>query len=323
MNSTILELHSISKYYPTVMALDNVSFTVPEHSIIGLLGPNGAGKTTLIRLILGLITPSSGNIIYHNGPAPTTTAMTLIGHLPDRPPLYHNMRVRDYLDFVAQLYRVLAPLRPKRIVEVLEKCKLTDIADRLIGNLSRGQQQRIGLAQTLIFDPPLVILDEPLVGLDPAARVEMRQLIKSWQTERTVIISGHQLLDLELICTDILILNKGKLLLNAPVANLPALRKSEQRVIVEVKQFDEVLGTKLVQAMKDRGIRMEIGEIKVTAEKNREVVFIFSGADDYREALAQQLVWSNAGILAFHQQKRNLEEVFTAITMGDDHGGIT
>ena len=264
--------------------------------------------------MLGLIAPSSGQIAFNW--QSSVRSRPQIGYLPDSPPLYHNLRVSDYLDFVAQLYQVPNGIRHKRKIAVLEQCRITDLAHRLIGNLSRGQQQRIGLAQALIFDPPLIILDEPLVGLDPAARAEIRQLIQSWQTDRAVIISGHQLLDLELICTDIVILNHGKLLLNTPVAHLADIRESGLRVAVEVKQFDPSMAVNLVQAMKDRGIKMEIMDSKVTADQTTEVIFAFTGADDYREQLAQQLVWLNAGILAFHKQTRNLEEVFTAFTKG-------
>lgn len=209
----MIQLEHVSKQYAGRTAVEDLTFTVEEGEVVGFLGPNGAGKTTTMRMITGYMPPSDGRIRVA-GFDPIEDPFEVkrrIGYLPENPPLYGDMTVSGYLYFVAELKRVSRDRRRAEVARAIERTGLTEVSGRLVGHLSRGFRQRVGLAQALIGDPPVLIFDEPTVGLDPQQIVEIRQLIKNLAGEHTVLLSSHILPEVQAICQRVIIINKGRL----------------------------------------------------------------------------------------------------------------
>ena len=214
--SPAAEFLSVSKSYGSVAALCDVSFTLRRGETVGLLGRNGAGKTTTLNLLTGYLTPSSGTVRIAGEDMKRDPAFCKrrIGYLPERPPLYDEMTVTEYLRFVCDLRMVLKKARAAHVAEILERCGLKEVQHRLLGHLSGGYRQRAGLAQALCGNPPLLILDEPTVSLDPAQTVEIRGLIARLSRDHTILFSSHLLPEVQQLCSRVLILQEGKLILD-------------------------------------------------------------------------------------------------------------
>lgn len=218
----MIEINGVSRLFGQNTAVDEVSFSIERGEIIGLLGHNGAGKTTLMKMITGFLEPSAGEIkidgqVVQGG---VTQSLPNIGYLPESLPLYPEMTVIDYLDYAAELRGVLAEQKAEQIRQAIAKTELSDKAFQIIGTLSRGYQQRVGVAQALLNDPKILILDEPTNGLDPAQTQHMRDLITSLKQHATVIVSTHILQEVKAICDRVVILNQGRLALDAAMAEL-------------------------------------------------------------------------------------------------------
>lgn len=210
----MIEIKSLTKRYGSTKALDNVTFNVSKGQILGLLGPNGAGKTTTMRLICGVLFPDQGSVKINGidiGKNPTHTKK-LVGYLPETPPLYTELKVKEQIYYVGKLKGMSTNDIKKSILATLDVCGLISVENKLIANLSKGFRQRVGLAQALINDPEVLILDEPTVGLDPKQIIEIRELVKSMSQKRTVVFSSHILSEVQAICSDIVILNYGKII---------------------------------------------------------------------------------------------------------------
>jgi ABC-2 type transport system ATP-binding protein len=207
----MVEVRGLTKYYGEFRAIQNVSFTAQQGEILGLLGPNGAGKTTTMRIVTGFMPASEGTAVVEGFDVSTEAqeARRLIGYLPENPPLYHDMTVSSYLKFVGRIKGVKRSELAGALDRVLEKCFLTDVASRIVGRLSKGYRQRVGLAGALIHNPPVLILDEPTIGLDPRQIIEIRGLIKELAADRTVILSTHILPEVSQICSKVVIINEG------------------------------------------------------------------------------------------------------------------
>lgn len=219
----MMVVQDLSRAYGDFLAVDRISFTIEKGKILGFLGPNGSGKTTTMRMLSGFMPPTGGRILLdgmdiHENPL---EAKKKIGYLPETPPLYLDMRVDEYLTYVAHLKSVDKALIPDRLQRVKEKCGLTDVRHQLLRSLSKGFRQRVGIAQSVINDPAFLILDEPTVGLDPKQISEIRNLIKSLAGEMTVILSTHILPEVTLICDDILILHRGRIMFQDAVRRVP------------------------------------------------------------------------------------------------------
>ncbi|HEY8554148.1 MAG TPA: ATP-binding cassette domain-containing protein [Burkholderiales bacterium] len=216
MSGTVLaEVSHVSRYYGGLLAVNDVSFTVRQGEILGFLGPNGAGKTTTMQILTGNLAPSAGavRIAGHDLLAEPKAAKAALGYLPEQPPVYRDLTVDEYLDYCAALNRIPRPKRRAARESAKEKCGLTDVGRRLIGNLSKGYQQRVGIAQAIIHMPPLVILDEPTVGLDPIQIREIRELIRELGKNHAVILSTHILPEVQATCDRVQIIHKGNLVL--------------------------------------------------------------------------------------------------------------
>jgi ABC-2 type transport system ATP-binding protein len=207
----MVEVRGLTKYYGEFRAIQNVSFTAQQGEILGLLGPNGAGKTTTMRIVTGFMPASEGTAVVEGFDVSTEAqeARRRIGYLPENPPLYHDMTVSSYLKFVGRIKGVKRSELAGALDRVLEKCFLTDVASRIVGRLSKGYRQRVGLAGALIHNPPVLILDEPTIGLDPRQIIEIRGLIKELAADRTVILSTHILPEVSQICSKVVIINEG------------------------------------------------------------------------------------------------------------------
>ncbi len=281
----MIEVQNLTKNYGPVTAIHDVSFNVAPGEVVGFLGPNGAGKSTTMR-ILSCFMPASSGTARVAGYDVFTESMEVrkrIGYLPESVPLYADMRVAPYLDFVAEAKGLARSERRRSVGEVMERCLITDVQNRLIGKLSKGYRQRVGLAQAIINDPHVLILDEPTIGLDPKQITEIRSLIKSLAGEHTVILSTHILPEVSMVCSGVIIINKGAIVAQGPIDTLveqffptarvhveivgpaPAVREGMRRLpgVLDVHEQAPVdgQGTYVVESARDRDVRGEIFQL--------------------------------------------------------------
>ena len=232
----MVEVKNLTKRYGQNLALDRVSFTVDEGSIVGFLGPNGAGKTTTMNIITGYLSATSGEVTVFgkNTLEEPNEVKKMIGYLPEQPPLYLDMTVKEYLNFMYELKKVKLP-REKHIKEICELVQISNVYNRLIGNLSKGYKQRVGIAQALLGNPPVLILDEPTVGLDPKQIIEIRTLIKNLGRNHTVILSSHILPEVQAVCERIIVVNKGRLVADGATDTLAHDLSQDHRLILRAE----------------------------------------------------------------------------------------
>lgn len=232
----MIEVQNLTKHYGPVIAIRDVSFGVAPGQIVGFLGPNGAGKSTTMRILACFMPASSGSArvagydVFHE----SMDVRRRIGYLPESVPLYADMRVGPYLEFVAEVKGIGRTERTRRVAEVMERCRISDVENRLIGKLSKGYRQRVGLAQAIINDPHVLILDEPTIGLDPQQITEIRALIKSFAGEHTVILSTHILPEVSMVCSGVIIINKGMIVAQGAIDSLVEQFFPNSRVEVEL-----------------------------------------------------------------------------------------
>ena len=281
----MIEVQALTKYYGAFTAIRDVTFDVAPGQIVGFLGPNGAGKSTTMR-ILACFMPASGGTARVAGYDVFTQSMEVrkrIGYLPENVPLYTDMRVSAYLDFVAEIKGVGRSTRKRRVADVMDRCLISDVQSRLIGRLSKGYRQRVGLAQAIVSDPHVLILDEPTIGLDPRQIAEIRALIKSLAGDHTVLVSTHILPEVSMVCSGVIIVNKGAVVAQGPIDSLveqffpnsrvqvelaapPAVVRDALRAIPGVLDVRDVLtgdgaAAFAVEAARDRDVRREIFQL--------------------------------------------------------------
>ena len=252
----MIEVENLTRYYGTRRAINNLSFQIEKGEVVGFLGPNGAGKSTTMNIISCILSASSGSVKINGFDTfeQSLEIRKVIGYLPETPPLYPDMVVTDYLKFSAGIRGVDAKKTSAAVQRVLEKCSLKDVGHRIIGRLSKGYQQRVGLAQAMVHDPEILILDEPTIGLDPIQIIEIRKLIQELAAEHTIILSSHILPEITQICKRVIIINEGEIAAVDSLGGLTAsLRKSERlsltlrnpegNVLEELKKLDQVIST--------------------------------------------------------------------------------
>ena len=232
----MIEVSHLTKQYGNHLAVDDVSFTVADGQICGLLGPNGAGKSTIMNILTGYLSATSGQVTVAGHPLPeeADAAKACVGYLPEQPPLYPEMTVQEYLTFAAELKGVKKAERKEQVCRAARRTGLEAVLPRLIRSLSKGYKQRVGIAQALLGSPRLIILDEPMVGLDPAQVIEIRKLIRELGLAHTVILSSHILSEVQAVCQQILILSKGHLAAAGSLEELTADGKSLEEVFLEL-----------------------------------------------------------------------------------------
>ncbi len=298
--SLAISLENISKSYPGVLALSGINLNVAKGTIHGFLGPNGAGKTTTMKIISGLLTPSSGEVKVQGR----------LGYLPDMPPLYKHMSVREFLEFVFDIQTLdkknLEISKTNSIDSVLKKTGLYDVQFRVIEHLSKGYQQRVGIAEALVHGPDVIILDEPTVGLDPVAIKEIRDLIKSLKKDHTVLFSSHLLHEVELLCDDISIISEGRILLSGPIQKIKQQFQGTFQIKASVMRFSKENGEQLIKHAK-------LDDLKIESRDSGIDLFCYSSLDT-REEISKYLVELNCGLLEFSMLETRLEDIFK-ITM--------
>ena len=305
----MIQAENLTKYYGEVKALGGVSFHVEKGEIVGLLGPNGAGKTTAMKILTCFIPPTSGtaSVAGHDIFRDPLAVKRCVGYLPEEPPVYTELTVDEYLDYVGRLKGLSGGGLKAARQRVLEKCGLADVAGRLIGNLSKGYRQRAGLAQALIHNPDVLILDEPTVGLDPVQIVEIRSLIRELAQEHTVVLSTHIMQEVDAVCRRVIVIGDGKILAVDTPENLKQKQQDgmSRRILLKVRRPG--------QALVDRLLALD-GVLDVEPEADGAYRVESRLDQDLREEVARAAVESGAGLLELAGVAVSLEEVFLRLT---------
>lgn len=309
----MIEVKNLTKFYGDHKAVDNISFSVKDGTVCGFCGPNGAGKSTTMNIMTGCLSATSGNVTiggYDIFEHPIE-AKKLIGYLPEQPPLYLEETPREYLRFIAEAKKIPRDAIRDEIEKVMEETQILDVADRLIKNLSKGYKQRVGIAQTLLGNPKVIILDEPTVGLDPIQVVEIRDLIKNLGKKHTVILSSHILSEVQQMCDEIIIIAKGKLIAYDTAENLEKML--QPKVMLEVQTdasreesemvFSTINGIEKVEYEEHEDGLLRI-LLTTTPENELEI----------RKSLSLKFASINRAVLKNDKVKANLEDIFIELT---------
>lgn len=305
----MIEINNLVKKYGDHVAVDDLSLTVEPGKIYGFLGPNGAGKSTTMNIITGYLGATSGEVKIngHDIFKEPEEAKKCIGYLPEIPPLYVDMTVREYLDFVAELKKLEKSLRKRYVEEAMETTGITDVANRMIRNLSKGYRQRVGFAQAILGYPEIIILDEPTVGLDPKQIIEIRELIRKLGEKHTVILSSHILTEISAVCDHVFIISKGKLVASDATENLVSLMSGAQEIEVTVR-------TDASEAQKELASITEVSKVEVKNEDAGELIVYAKKGADVRECVFRALAEKHFAVLEMHTIEKSLEDVFLEIT---------
>lgn len=311
----MIEVNHLTKKYGDRFALNDLTFTVEDGKIYGLLGPNGAGKTTCMNIMTGYIAATEGQVKINGFDIvkDAEEAKKHIGYLPEIPPLYPDMKVREYLEFAAELKRVKKEERRQQIDDVMEKTFISDMQNKLIKNLSKGYKQRVGLAQAMLGNPSVIILDEPTVGLDPKQILEIRELILSLKKEHTVILSSHILSEVSAVCDEIMIISKGKVVACDTPDGLSHLMQGENNLELVIKGSESTV----------RQILLEIEGIhsyETKANQNKGLVecsILVKKGCDIRETLFYKMAEEKSPIYKMDLNTKSLEDIFLELTSGD------
>ncbi|MCR5615548.1 MAG: ABC transporter ATP-binding protein [Saccharofermentans sp.] len=310
----MIEINNLVKHYGDKRAVNGISFTVNDDEVLGFLGPNGAGKTTTMNIIAGYLSSTSGTVKVngHDILEEPALAKKDIGYLPEQPPLYLDMTVSEYLDFICDLKQVKKEDRKKQLASIISMVKIADVKDRLIGNLSKGYKQRVGIAQALVGDPSILILDEPTVGLDPNQILEIRKLIKTLSKTHSIIISSHILSEIQAVADRVVIINHGKIAAVDTISDLSRRLTGSSKLLLAFQGPLKDVST---------AVRAIPGVANVTtrnsSDKLHEIEITVSNTSaDIRASIF--FVMSKGGwpIFEFRSLDPTLEEVFLSITAG-------
>jgi ABC-2 type transport system ATP-binding protein len=311
----VIEVQNLTKRYGRVTAVDDISFRVERGEILGFLGPNGAGKTTTMRILTGYMPATEGKAIVAGFDVfdQPVEAKRRTGYLPETPPLYPDMSVIEYLAFVAKIKGVPAADQRQRIKAVMERTRIADMANRLCSKLSKGYKQRVGLAQALIHNPDVLILDEPTAGLDPKQIIETRQLIKELAGDHTIILSTHILPEVSQTCQRVVIINKGRVVAVDTPDNLTERLRGSATIYVQVDANGADVSATIGRVA---GVTRVVESDRHNSQVGYEVVS--EGGQDVRRALASTVVTNGWGLLELRPARMSLEEVFLKLTQIDE-----
>jgi ABC-2 type transport system ATP-binding protein len=311
----MITVKELTKKYARTIAVDHVSFEVQKGQIVGFLGPNGAGKTTTMRMLTCFLPPTSGsaNVAGFDVLEQPLEVKKRIGYLPETPPLYPEMETAEYLKFVGQLKGLSGQYLSKRVDYVCDRCAIADVKTKLLGKLSKGYRQRVGLAQAIIHNPDVLILDEPTAGLDPKQINETRELIRGLAGDHTIILSTHILPEVEQTCQQVIIINKGKLVAKDSVQNLQARARGAESVLVEVAGRNGSVDLTIVQKRLEQVRGVARVEYK-TSHANRNVFEIESQKGFVRGDLARAVVEAGWDLNELRPAAMSLEEIFLQLT---------
>ena len=317
----MIEVDQLSKFYGSYQAITDLSFKVESGEILGFLGPNGAGKTTTMRILTGYLPATEGTarVAGFDVHDRSMEVRRRIGYLPETPPLYPDMTVESFLHFVAQLKGISAGDRTSRADSAMERCGLGDRRSTIIGKLSKGYRQRVGIAQAIVHDPPVIVLDEPTVGLDPRQIIEVRELIKSLAGQHTIILSTHILPEVSMTCDRVAIINQGKLVTtNSPEFLMDELAGGSQYVME--LDGDSATAQSVLSAVP--GVQTVVSAPATTAGRNSLTV-VTEGQEDLGRQLSTAVVTSGLGLYEMRRMRASLEDVFLKLTTEDkDHAEV-
>ena len=304
----MIEVKNLCKNYGDRAAISHLNFTIEKGDVVGLLGPNGAGKSTTMKIITGFMAPTSGeafvsgfDVFEH-----PIEVKKRIGYLPETPPVYLDMTVLDYLNFVADLKMVDPKKKKEYIQNSLLKTQTESVQNRLIRNLSKGFKQRVGLAQALVSNPEILILDEPTVGLDPKQVAEVRQLIKDLRGHHTIILSTHILSEVQATCNKVIIIHQGQIVAQDSIENIEKL--SEQKIQINLKTRKPI---------SDQSVfKNQIPDLEMTSQDDGSYKLIFKNDESLIDHIAKIVIEKNYGLLELKITKKSLEDVFLNLTYG-------
>ena len=306
------EIYELNKKYGKFTALDSLSMNITENSIFGFVGPNGAGKTTTMKIMAGLLKADSGSI-FVNGEDILKNPKSIrekIGYMPDFFGVYDDLKVTEYMDFYAGMYYIPYADRPELIDNLLEIVDLSNKKDSYVDGLSRGMKQRLCLARSLIHDPDLLILDEPASGLDPRARVEMKEILKRLrEMGKTIIISSHILPELAEMCSEVGIIDQGKLVTQGTVNDI--MNRLQKKRVVRIKTSSAV--EQLIRILKEQAA------VKDITENADNIEFVFEGKNDDLTSILRNVIMNGIPIYSFSENEGNLEEIFMTVTGGEEN----
>jgi ABC-2 type transport system ATP-binding protein len=304
-----IETEKLRKDYPGVTAVSDIDLRIPTGVVHGFLGPNGAGKSTTLRMVCGLLRPTSGQVRLMGLDPHVEGTPGQVGWLPEVPPLYPEMAVTEFLSFAGKLQGISRTALAPALDRVIEQTGLAHVRQRLIGNLSKGYRQRVGIAQALIHDPAVVVLDEPTAGLDPQSVVEIRSLVRALKGDKTVVFSSHILHEVEAVCDTISIIDQGVLRVSGTLAEVKASFRGGESYLLELgrapseEEFAGLRGLPYVASMTLEGRQLRVHP---------------KGSDDVRGLLVRALVGQNLDVLALSRQGADLEDVFLRLTHRGD-----
>ncbi len=298
-----VETRNITKLFGTQKALNDVSFRIGKGELVGFLGPNGAGKSTMMKIINGFIPAESGEVLV-NGEKISPENLQIrkdIGYLPENNPLYTDLFVKEFLEITAGFYQISN--KKQRISEMIELTGLGDEQHKKIGTLSKGYRQRVGLAQALIHDPGILILDEPTTGLDPNQLEEIRHLIREISKEKTVMLSSHIMQEVEAVCNRVIIINKGKIVADGDMMQIKGGKLSSNQIVIA--EFSSSVS---------RDLLLEINEVRNVVKSGESWEFESMGEEDLRPAIYRFAVKNNLTLLTLQEKQQNLESIFHELT---------
>ncbi len=310
----MIEVEHLTKYYGLVPAVSDLTFQVGQGEVVGFLGPNGAGKTTTMKILTCFLPPTSGQarIDGLDLSRDSLGVRQKIGYLPENNPLYSEMTVEGFLSFAAQAKGIPSRNAKTAAAKVAEDCALESVRGRIIGHLSKGFRQRVGLAQALLNDPPVLILDEPTIGLDPAQVVEIRQLIKSLGRERTILLSSHILPEISQLCQKVIILNQGRIVATDTVSSLTAQLQSSRKIKLTIRGPQEAILTTLAEIDGILRIEPQDDEGAYELEMRKEL--------DVRADISRAVVQQGWDLLEMRSQDLSLEEIFVQLVTEEPTG---
>ncbi len=310
----MIEVRDLTRYYGEKLAIHNVTFSVKKGEVLGLLGPNAAGKTTTMKILTCYMPPTSGEarVAGFDIWEQPLEVKRRIGYLPENPPLYNDLRVMEYLDFVSKIKEIPSNKRKQAIDSAIEKAGLGSVRQQVIGSLSKGYRQRVGLAQALLSDPEILILDEPTVGLDPHQIIEIRELIKNLGGDHTVILSTHILPEVEQTCGRVVIINQGEVVAEDTPENLTRRLRGTERTILEVDgdeaQVDAVLNRFPEVVSVSREKLPENNHLRLTVELSKDI----------RKDLARAIIDGGMNLFELHKEAYSLEDIFLHLTTKEE-----
>ena len=304
----MIEVENLTRYYGSRRAINNLSFQIEKGEVVGFLGPNGAGKSTTMNIISCILPASNGTVKINRFDTfeQSLEIRKMIGYLPETPPLYPDMTVAKYLDFAAGVRGVPSKNIPAAVERVIEKCSLKDVGHRIIGRLSKGYQQRVGLAQAMVHDPEILILDEPTIGLDPIQIIEIRKLIQELAEEHTIILSSHILPEITQICKRVIIINEGEIAAVDSLGGLTASLRKSERLSLTVRKSEDTIIEKL----------NSLDQV-ISASSTEENQFLIecSLRSNLQDDIAKLALENDWGIIELKPISMTLEDIFLKLTL--------